>query len=477
MKFNYVLVILVLFFMAFLGKSYSDKALAFKFVDEQYNFTIGKYLSWGEVLYTDLISNHQPITHIFSYQTQNLTSPPNIFLLLKKHRQAVAVWSFVWALILVLYFGLGSFFFIILFEISKFHLLGNLFLAESFASYPLVFLIGMVFFLSRKLSRIEHIFFGLTIGLLGLTLGPIWPTLLVLMIMFGFKQKITIHNLLYTASGLVIAILYILNFSSFWGYIKYYLFANLVYTIPVHQHEPFLIVAAKSLITPFLSFLPLPQTPTLLVIRILTVLLLINTFITKRFKKFLLLLCILGATNLRFINPGTEGYDGFHILPWYSAFLFCTLMFIRKTLVNLLIIAFVIIFSINSAKTLFTKDDSLKQYSINYSTQESVGNTIRQMKKPNDTLFVSQDAYLIYWQADIAHLPYSFGYYSWMSGIPDIHTRVLQSFEENPPTFFYCDNCQGLDLARYLPKYRHFKKIGSPDNLYILNKHILEIAN
>jgi hypothetical protein len=90
------------------------------------------------------------------------------------------------------------------------------------------------------------------------------------------------------------------------------------------------------------------------------------------------------------------------------------------------------------------------------------------MKQPSDALFVSPDAWLVYWQSDTNHIPKLFGYYAWMAGIDQIHEKVIQTFSSNPPTFFFCENCPNPDLGQYLNKYIEVRRYGGETNLYVL---------
>ena len=93
-----------------------------------------------------------------------------------------------------------------------------------------------------------------------------------------------------------------------------------------------------------------------------------------------------------------------------------------------------------SQTSLFIKTDQILSYNINYSTYTNRGDAVRIMAHSDDTLFVSPDAWLVYWQSDTNHLPKLYGYYTWMSGLPKIHSAVLDAFSQNPPTYFYCEN-------------------------------------
>lgn len=469
-KRGFVLV-LALIFIIFTGYFYSNKALSFRFVDEEDNFVFGKYLVKREKLYDDLISNHQPLTFILSAAIQDFTDPNSVFLLLNRHRQALIVWSVVWSLGLIYYFGIPALIFVILFELTKIYILGNLFLAESLVVYPFIFLIGLTLFLQRRLSKAELFLYGECLGLAAFLLSPIWPSLIFCASCLIFKERKNLaSSLIFILAGFSIPAFVVFTYSSLAGYV-YYLFVNLTYTVPAYHTEPFFITLLKSLLSPVLLFLPNSLTPTLWVIRILSLLLIFNLIRsnTKILKKALLIFIILGLSNLRFIQPGTEGYAGFHILPWYGAFIFVCLMLYSINKVNLLSLVLLILLTLNFARTgLFLKVNKQHDYYINYSTFEDLGRAIKIMKSLGDTLIVSPNAWLIYWNSDIDHLPKLYGDYTWIAGFPPLHNKVLQAFEKNPPTFFYCGNCGGLDLGKYLFKYKEIKKSGGHTMLYVL---------
>lgn len=467
---------LALIFLILTGYFYSDKALSFRFVDEEDNFVFGGYLVQSEKLYDDLISNHQPLTFILSAGVQKFTNPNSIFLLLNRHRQTLIVWSAVWSLSLIYYFGIPALILVILFELTKIYLLGNLFLAESLVVYPFLFLIGMAFFIQRRLSQAELFLFGECLGLTFFLLSPIWPAIIFAALYLIFRERSQlIKSLVPILLGFLIPTLAVFTYSSLSGYV-YYLFVNLTYTVPAYQTEPLLISFLKSLFTPLWSFLPSPLTPTLWVIRILLLLLLL--VLIRFLKKVLPVFILLGLTNLRFVPPGTEGYAGFHILPWYAAFIFVCLMFLRINRINLLSLVLLILWTLSFARTgLFLKADKQQDYFINYSTFEDLGRAIKIMKGSGDTLLVSPNAWLIYWNSDIDHLPQLYGDYTWMVGFPPLHNKVLQAFDKNPPTFFYCENCPGLDLGKYLLKYAEVNKNKGSTMLYVLKSKVRTLSS
>lgn len=475
------IILATLLLLVITGFFYSQKALSFRFVDEEDNFVFGKYLTRGEKIYDDLISNHQPMTYILSYAVQKSSSPNSVFQLVSNHRYALIAWAIFWSILLAYYFGFGVLIFSLIFELTKIYLLGNLFLAESLIVYPLLFIVGSILFLKEKLDTFKLILWGICLGLSAFLLSPIWPLLATSLVLVLIKQKgQAFKSLGLISAGVAVPVVLTFIFSDFIGYFYYNIWANLSYTVPAYRHEPWISTIVKSFFSPLISFLPAPINPTLWAIRIFSLLLIINLLWKRNIKIGVIIFILLGLTNLRFINPGDEGYAGFHILPWYGLLIFIsslisvsnleTIKRKRIFILNVTALTVISVLSLNFAKTgLFYKSDVMKDYYINYSTYISIGDTIKSIKQADNTLFVSPNSWLIYWQADINHLPKLYGYYAWMSGLPKLHQAILNSFETNPPTFFYCDDCQGIDLKKYLSKYKEFKKEGSSTRLYVLS--------
>lgn len=127
----------------FLLRGYEDKIYSISFVDEEDNIAIGKYLLKGEKLYSEIYTNHQPTAYILSSLVQFVSRPPNILMVIKRHREFVIFWSFAWSAYLLWTFGFYTLFFIIPYELTKFLLFGNLFFGRDFCcssfNIPFVF--------------------------------------------------------------------------------------------------------------------------------------------------------------------------------------------------------------------------------------------------------------------------------------------------------------------------------------------------
>lgn len=483
MKFKNLLLLITLLFLLINAYLYKNIIFSYPFVDEQYNFTIGKYLNKNEMLYEDIITNHQPITHILSGLVQKYKSPNTTYLLIQRHRMFIIVWSFVWALFLSVYFGWAGLLFVLIFELTKVSLFGNLFLAENFAVYPLVFLSGIVL-LKKELKNWELILSGACLSFLALTLGPIWPVLGFISCIILYKQRSSLGKSLFLiVLGWLPIIFLVLKYTSFEGYIYYYLYTNLIYTVPAYHgsyHESWILTIIKAFLSPVISFLNTDLSPSLWVVKMLSLLTIVNLiFFTVR-KKYLLALTIfflLGLSNIRFVYPGNTQYAGFHLLPWYSILTFVSSYLLLSEFkqkpkylkfTSCILILLALLFSFKYAGEIFAKKDINKEYEINYSTNTTLGGIVRIIKNPTDTLFVSNDTWLIYWQSDASHLPKIFGYYTWMKGIPSLRESVLKTLSSKPPTFIYCDNCKNSELEKFTDLYLPIERSGQNSHLYIL---------
>lgn len=483
---NFALIIFTLLFLTIVGYFYRGLALSYPFVDEQDNFAIGKYLLKGEVLYDDIVTNHQPFAYILSALVQQAKDSNTTFSLLVNQRTGVIIWSAFWSIIFVIFFGPSGFLFVLIFELTKIYLFGNLFLAEAIAVYPLLFAIGVLIF-GKKTNFLTYFFLGISMVLSGLTLITLWPVLALLMFL-TFKSHHQPKKLIFFLLGILIVISFILEYTSPTGFI-HYLYVNFIYTIPQFHNdyqESWLMTLIKAFSTPVFSFTIKNANPILWEIRILTLILVVNIIYLVFKKKFIFALgviTLLGLSNIRFIYPGDTFYSGFHLLPWYSVLVFLTMAISVEQfkssqnhvlrMINIVLILIAISISFKYAQeTLFIKKDWQKEYTTNYSTHTDIGQVIKIMKSPQDSLFVSPNAWTVYWQSDVFHLPKLYGYYAWMSGIPEFHNQIISRFSKDPPTFFFCEDCGGLDLGKFLYQYKEVIKNDGKTNLFVLQSRI-----
>jgi len=476
------LILLILIFLIPVSLAYRQQALSFHFVDEEDNFVVGKYLLKSEKLYDDIFSHHQPLTYLMSAGFQKITQPNSLYLLVKRHRESVIVWSALWVLILVFRFGWPLFWAIVIYEFTKIYLLGNLFLSESFSVYPLFYLTILAFPERGQSSRLGTFFSGILLSFLFWSLASLWPLTLVLFLIllarnFKNRQKVILLIL-----GVLFLSILVLSTVSVKGYLYDVIEVNRRYYIPQGSEES-LNWSVKPFISPVLALFSSPETATLVISRIFSFLLIFNLLfllLRKRYRYFLGLILVLGLSNLRFIQPGSQEYAGFHLLPWYGLLILLALLsslrlerenrsFALKGL-TIFLVGLAFVCSLNYARErLFVKRDLDRDLYVNYSRPFDVGQAIRVMRNQDETLFVGADETLIYWQADTDHATRFTFYYSWMTKVPEIKTEVEATFESQPPTFFYFRNYRNeLDLEKHLPKYENLIKDGQRTELWVL---------
>lgn len=482
-----------LVFLLITSKAYQSQALSFHFVDEEDNIVLGRYLLKQEKLYRDLFSHHQPLAYIFSAGVQKATSPNSLFLLIKRHREAIIIWSVLWSLLLVVKFGPPFLIFILFHELLKFFLLGHLFLSESLAVYPLMYFVASIFTEKEGLSFFKVIFLGFCFALTLLLLSPLWPALLFLLAVLFFYRKLTKENYFWFFLGILPLIIIVFIFISPPDYLHNALYINFKYYIPMTSKEPLVSTLASAFFAPFLTLLFREgRTATLQVTQFLAGIMLFNwAFLLKqkRWRLVSLMFMTLGLVNLRYIAPGQQEYSGFHILPWFATLILITTIGTKmvwvsyaakraKVLIAVLLIGAFFVTVRESRGGLFSDRDMKKDYYINYSRQASFAEAVRIMKLPGERLMVMPDEWLIYWQADIDHASKMVNFYAWMANVPELMATLYETFAQNPPAYLYCDRCDRgyFGLEEFFPKYQRLEKDGQVTNLFVLKEKLHDIT-
>lgn len=476
-----LLVLMVGLFLVFTSLAYQNKVFSQHFVDEEDNIVLGKYLLRGEKLYSDLFSHHQPLAYIISAGVQKLTNPNSIYLLIKRHREFIILWSFVYSMVILLRFGPVALF-IVPFELVKFFLFGNLFLSESLATYPFIYLILLMF--DKEIGNWDLVFAGLCLSVVVLLLSPLWLAILLIIGVLILQRKVGLKNILWVIAGALPVVIVCLFFISTTDYFHNAFYINFKYYIPMTQREELVTSLSRGFAAPFLSFFSsVKASQILLITQVLSLLLILNSVLLvrlKRWRETLLIFSVLGVSNARFLEGGLQYYSGFHTLPWFAGLLTLTSYtsvlvwrnyseFLIRALVMILAVVVLGLSMVSSKDGLFTKRDLDKDFDINYSRQFTFGEAVRIMKSDKDTLMVVPDEWLLYWQGDLPHRTKMVNYYAWMSGVPELRGIVENSFKKDPPEFFYCD-CVGhyFGLEKYWDQYYVMKKDGKETKLMVL---------
>ncbi len=450
----------------------------FQFVDEEDNFILGHFLLSGQKLYSQLFSHHQPFAYLISAFVQWIFQPDGILELVRIHRYFMVGWSIFWIIILVWRFREKIYFALVIFEILKLYVLGNLFLSESLAVYPVFYLL-MTLFVKIRLSR-EYIWIGFLVSFLMLLLSPLWP--LLIMYLFSLFWRIREKNIRrWFFAGFIIPILIVLPFTDLYYYFHNVFFINFKYYIPQSAEEKMPLAIIKAFFSP-LILLSGPNTVNTLSLnlKVILAIFMIGIFGLVRQKKYSLIVIILGfltLTNVRYYAPYLEYKAGFHNLIWIGIFLVFTfysyliyLYSVRNIVLRHVLWFFLLILIVGMyflSPVMFYKQDNNENFKVNYREKIVFGESIKAMRLSGDSLFVIPDEWLLYFQGDVQNYSRMVNYYGWMSLVWELNDPVKEKFVQDPPAFFYCD-CPEETVLSYSDKFQQLSRNGAKTPLWIL---------
>jgi len=486
-SFRFSVIVITIFFLVSTSWAYENSVFSLHFVDEEDNMIVGKYLTQGEKLYSDIFSNHQPLSYVASAVLQEVTDQNTIFQLIKRHREAVILWSFLWYMLLAWKFRWRIFPFIVCYELTKHFLLGNLFLAESIAVYPLTYVV-LLLFDHQKITKKELISIFFCCSLLFFLLSALWPSIVFLIFVFYLKSRKYIELSRFVVSlliGFLPITVIIFLFSSVTEYVTQTLFINLFYYIPyVSDKNPFSLLL--SFISPFVPFFSLQTSPISWILRFVTFIFIICCYqlVNKReYKVLAFQIILLGLLNIRYIEPGVQYYSGFHLLPWFGVFLTLSTSGYRSawkkrlSIVWISLIASIILICSYFAMNSLFKDRNIQDdFFINYSTFNDYALTIQGLIASGDTVFAAAIEPLVYFGVDKSFRTKYTYYFNFMDKVPSIHTEVTFLFEKDPPEIFFCE-CYGAPyLQKYLNKYHQVIRNGAESFLYLSKEKMTRLT-
>lgn len=471
----------------FLHQKYFPRINAFGCFDDCFNFLGGFFLLKGRRLYSEIFFNHQPLAAFISLFIQIYSKPINIYDLILRHRQFLFAYSFIFNSFLIMRFGLSGFLFSIIFESSKFYLFGDRFLAESLTVYPLVYLSGLVWdkFKNKRIYFLDYLLIAFSSWLV-IYLRETYILLVIfcyLLLIYGKKTKAKIISL-------ILFLLLNLGFLSIFS-LKEYIF-NLV-NVNLVTNRLAEINIFKSFIYPLLLFERGDWNlfhKFIIGIDILFIFLVIlYACYRKRILNSVVIIFILGLANFRIVKPGRIFYEAFHLLGWYAIFLFFTLCLTTYFLKFKKIVGFIFLMGIiclfillirSPDNWIYEKIDPHYEFMTNFGPQMQIGEVVRILSKPEDTLFLDGFDDLIYWQADRISL-YKYSWYtSVMPKIPLYAQARLEMFKNNPPDFYY-GTCPEKEVPEWtMPNeirsdYQQLYSEGKPTCLYVKKKIISQI--
>ncbi|MFH0943533.1 MAG: hypothetical protein V1810_05195 [Candidatus Beckwithbacteria bacterium] len=426
------------------------RSLSMHFVDEEDHIAFADYINQDYKLHRDIQNNHQPLIYFGSALIQKITRPDNIFMLIRRHRQAVFLYGLLWSLLIVWRFKDLGVILVLFFEFLKYWLLGNLWLMETLAVYPAVYVFGnllQVWFEKYKLKVVESIFLGICAFIIIFTIVPLWPWLALVYLLFLIKQK---KMILWHGLGLLIGM--VILFSSNYSPVDWFresIYNNWLYAIPALSPYQGPLDWLKMIGFPFLAFFTTNS------LQANFIALFFSGYLLAVFKnrKLLLLYPWLILANNRVLSPGTVYYQGFHLLPWLGIMIFTfgfSLKLIKYKDWWVFAVVSIVLLS-NKSMPYFLKTDTANEYYINYSTVEDMNFAVKNISQPTDRLAVLDNQPLIYWQTKTKPATRQLVYYGWETQVKDLRENYNRVFYgDNPPEIIYGGKEANLMAEKYI---------------------------
>lgn len=488
--------LLILPIYAAIYKIYIPKVNAFGCFDDCFNIVAGYFIINGKRLYSDIFFNHQPLMAYFSSFIQTVFHAVNIYDLILAHRQSIIAFGFIMNILIILRFGLPMFGFVLIYEFSKFYVFGDRFLAEGVIVYPLVYMMGLVWqkYINKRLHWHDYILTSLFTWLVIFMREPYVVVAIVLffIIFFGKPSSSSKKYALSLFALLVVIFLSIIPLS------EYFFNVVTVSTQIFHSEAGGNNLLGSGIINifiyPVLLFFGGEWNIFRYFLLGLDVVVLISFLFLFRVrgkrKALLVLFLILGFANVRIVSPGKIFYAAFHMIVWYGLFISALIfllneLFLYKKKIAVLlsiIVVILIVYIVGSPKSFIReKADPHFELITNYGKELQVGEVVRLLSKPTDTLFLDGGDDLIYWQAKRLS-SYKYSWYT--SAMPDFfryQQARLDMFAASPPDFYFRFCTKEIRSDYFLPKvyeddYVNMYSGEKPTCLYIKKSKIKDIS-
>lgn len=483
--FSYILIFVFLIpFYVVLYKLYIPHINSFGCFDECINYIGGYFLLKGRSLYDQIFFNHQPLIAYISWFVLKVSHPANMFEALLRYKQFLFLIGFIANFFIIKRFKWAGVGFVIIFELSKYYLFGDRFLAESIIVYPLVYLTGLLIYKleNKKIYPVEYILSGILVWFVIFSREPfILVSLAQLALLLGIPKNI------YQKLGYAIFFALCIGTLLFLPMHEYFYQVFTINSLGVGRADVqsgglFGWGILQVFLYPFLIFFggEWNEFRTLLVgISLVFSLVSLQLLDTKQYKKFIVVLGVLGLANLRPIVPGQLFYSSFHIIPWFGMFVLATLVLIAKLkntqrlfyLCVAIIILTEITFVSTSKNFIFFRIDQQVEFVINFGQSYEIGNVVHTLAQSKNTFFIDRrdDIDIAYLTANLAS-PYKYSDFGFVApGYPPFHNAYVTMWSNNPPDFYF---------GAYIPKakrslYQALLKEGKPSDLYV-KKSVLQ---
>lgn len=452
--------------------AYRSHIFFLNFVDEDDNLVIGSTLNHGNKLYQNIYSQHQPIQFVLSGMLQKLTKPDNILVNIKWHREFMLLWSFGWVTLLVLRFGTPLLGTAIILELTKISFLGNLFLAESFVLYPILYLMAYFYINQRQTLDIEQVFVIALMYFIALSLAPLWPLLFIFVIWLIYTSSARLRLITYS---LLVGLIYLIPLTQFVNFSDYFhdvFTINYQFYIPLTSDHSLIESLFLAFIVPFNIIFSSSTSSLMLLLKALSAAYFLRLIYLIKNRSFLLLfgvVIIVTISNIRYIDPTSSLYGAFHLLPWYGVYTIVAFL-PTQSLKYLRIIITILIFSatLNHARyNLFDHRDAVHDFAVHYSTSEDLRHAVSILAGSSQmSMWVEPVEYWPYWNTGVIQYSHMVNYYGWMDQTPPLRDPLIADFNLTLPSLVYSigqHRAIGPYLNSYLELYRDNKGV----NLYL----------
>lgn len=485
---------LIVFFLL-IFKAYYRQIGAFGCFDDCFNFTAAYFMLKGRMLYSEIFFNHQPLMAYISYVIQTILQPDSIYKLVLSHRMFMFAISVLMDILIIVRFRWVGAGFAVFYELTKFYLFGDRFLAEAAIAQPFAYLIGLAWYKLKghALSLLDFCIAGILTWFIVFMREPYIPAALFIYCVLLWNKKISRTQTM--SFGLFVFLSMIVLFgTSIPDYLYVVGEVNLTNTVPYEEKNHGLGLLKGFFYPLYILFdgkwTYLRQILVGLDVVFLTLISLVFIKLKKQ-KEISLILLALGFSAVRFVTPGTMFYEAFHMLPWYALFLMMIFLLLKeayiytKQLGYLLLFFLIGIFSfitLSPQSFLWEKKDKDTEFTTNYASYFVYGETMKLLGIPEDTLFVDLWDDFLYWPTGLDSA-YAYGLYTVINApIPKYKDARNAMFRDNPPDFYYahCDEGKLLFPETVLPEYRRPDYVqlytnGKPACLYIKKTKIAQI--
>ncbi len=471
-------------------------SLSFSFTDAYNSYARAYFLDKGRSLYAEIFSHHNMLMVYLSYAIQKVFNPLSMYKLVMVHQLSIAFLSVILALLFALRFRWVGIIFVLVFEITKYYLFGNLFLAEVLVVYMLAYLVGLAWekLHKREFSVADMVFAGLFAFFIAFLREPFIPATGILFAYILFDKNFLKLKVLIVLSQIAFALLLIstVQFDEYFFHLITLNFSGYIQNEMETQGIAGLGII-KAFLYPIYIFIAGKISDFRIILIILSSIFTILSILYLRKRSilpFLFLIFVLGLANIRVREPGEVFYGAFHMLPWYGTFLFSLLLIARELQKRrffiwvqiAIVISFsaVIAITFASSSSIFNRSVSREEeFTKNYGRFYVNGEIIKLLSDSDDKLFVDNWDTLVYWQSDLDSSYQYAMYFPVMTSVEKYAKARNEMFENNMPEFYYTDcgkNPEKIPLSHsVMNKYERIYYNNVPTCLLILKEKLSEI--